>query len=492
MAGIGFELKKLFKKESVFSTLLGGIHATAVTIGPTIIVIIALNIMYMLPPYIDMVYQDKEVLSSTILYVFIFSLILASPINILLSRYMADKIYEEEYTTIFTSVETGGLLIGISVAILGIPFGYAMYTVGGLPLYYVFISYLFFAGLAFTFYYMTFITVLKEYGKITYSFLGSLIVGILVTVISVYMFDMKIVDAILLGLAIAFVLIATLLLVFIKKNFRHHSHNFKELFFYIKKDVWLIMANVFYIWGLYIHNFVFWFQSDHRIIVAKVFVSDPSYDMATYLAMLSNISILVIFVVNVETKFHTAYKAYCESIIGAGGKDIRRAKEKMIETLRRETIYIIQIQVIINIIVFLVALVILPKIGIEGLVLTIYPVMSVGYMILYLVQCFMIYLFYLDDARGAAFVGAVFLIGAFLGSLVSVHLPPGLAGLGIVFGAACGFTAAFFRIRYMLIHLDRHIYGRGKIVKQVKTLNKKHDIITVYTFTNQNEGGDSY
>lgn len=492
MAGIGFELKRLFKKEGVFSTVFAGIHATAVTIGPTLIVIIALNIMYMLPPYIEMAYRDREVLSSTILYVFIFSLILASPINIILSRYMADKIYEEEYSTIFTSVETGGILIAICVAVLGIPFGCAMYFIGDLPLYYVFVSYLFFAGLSFTFYYMTFITVLKEYGKITYSFLGSLLTGILVVIALVYLFDVAIVDAILFGLTISFALIAMLLLVFIKKTFRTHSNNFKELFQYIKKDKWLIMANMFYIWGLYIHNFVFWFLSDYKIIVVNVFISAPDYDMATYLAMLSNISILVIFVVNVETKFHTAYKAYCESIIGAAGKDIRRAKQKMIETLRKETIYIVQLQIIVNIIVYIAALVVLPKIGIEGVILSMYPVLSVGYMILYLVQCLMIYLFYLDDARGAAFVGAVFLIGTFLGSLVTVDMPPVLAGLGVVFGASCGFTAAFFRIRYMLIHLDRHVYGRDKIVKQVKTLNKKHSTTTIYSFVNKEKGGGSY
>lgn len=485
MAGIGFELKRLFKKEGVFSTVFAGVHATAVTIGPTIIVIVALNLMYMLPPYIEMAYREREVLSSTILYVFIFALILASPINIILSRYMADKIYEEDYSTIFTSVETGGALIAIGVAVLGIPFGYAMYTIGDLPLYYVFISYLFFAGLAFTFYYMTFITVLKEYGKITGSFLGSLLVGFLFVVISVFLFDVAMVDAILLGLTISFILIAMLLLMFIKKSFRHHSNNFKELFSYIKKDVWLILANVFYIWGLYIHNFVFWFLSDYKITVANVFISAPDYDMATYLAMLSNISILVIFVVNVETKFHTAYKAYCESIIGAAGKEIRRAKQKMIETLRRETIYIIQIQIIVNIIVYIAAIVVLPKIGIEGVILSMYPVLSVGYMILYLVQCFMIYLFYLDDAKGAAAVGAVFLTATLLGSLWSVYLPPALAGLGVVIGASCGFTVAFFRIRYMLIHLDKHIYGRGKIVRQIKTITKQQSTTTVYSFVNE-------
>ncbi len=490
MAGIGFELKRLFKKEGVFNTIFAGVYATAVTVGPTIIVIIALNIMYMLPPYTGVAYSDRELLSSTILYVFVFALILASPINVILSRYVADKIYEEDFDSIFSSVETGSVLIAVSVGILGIPFGCAMYFIGHLPIYYIFASYLFFAGLSFTFYYMTFITVLKEYRKITFSFLGSLAAGFLFVVVSVYWFGLSIVDAILFGLMISFLLIAMILLTFIKRSFVNHNKNSGELLIYIKKSWWLILANALYIWGLYVHNFVFWSLSDYKILVANVFQSAPTYDMATYLAMISNISVLVIFVVNVETKFHTAYKAYCESIIGAAGKDIRRAKQKMIESLRRETIYMVQIQIIVNIIVYIAALVIFPKIGIEGVALSMYPALSIGYMILYLVQCLMIFLFYLDDQKGAPLVGFAFFAGTFLGSLVTVRLSPALAGLGVFFGAACGFTAAFFRIRYKLMNLDKHIYGRGKIVKQVKRI-KKQNSVTIYSFQTMKKGGDS-
>lgn len=490
MAGIGFELKKLFKKEGVFSTIFAGIYATAVTVGPTIIVILALNIMYMLPPYIGISYHDKEVLSSTILYVFIFALILASPINIILSRYVADEIYREDYDSIFSAVETGSVLIAVFVALMGVPFGFAMYFVGNLPLYYIFMAYVFFAALSFTFYYMTFITVLKEYRKITYSFLGSLTIGVLVVLLEVYIFGISIVDAILFGLMLSFLLIAMLLLTFIKKSFVRHNHNSREIFSYIKKGWWLIFANALYIWGLYIHNFVFWFRSEYQVVVANVFISAPTYDVATYLAMLSNISILVIFVVNVETKFHTAYKAYCESVIGASGKDIRRAKQKMIETLRRETIYIVQIQAIVNIIIFIAAMAIFPKVGIGGVIMSMYPVLSIGYMLLYLVQCMMIYLFYLDDQRGAPMVGIAFFLGTFFGSLFAVKLSAPLAGLGVVIGGACGFTTAFFRIRYKLMHLDQHIYGRGKVVQQDRKIKKKGNV-TVYSFERDAKGGDN-
>lgn len=488
MAGIGFELKKLFKKEGIISTVFAGLYATVVTVGPTIMVILALNLMYFLLPYVNVAYHDREVLSSTILYVFIFSLIISSPLNIILSRYMADKIYLEEYDSILPALDTGNLILALMVALTGIPFGAAMYFVGKLPLHYVLVSYLFYAGLVFSFYYMTFITLLKEYRKITYSFLFSLFIGILFSCAAVFWWNFSVVDGILDGLAVSFNLIAVLLMARLRRNFRNHNKTSREVLQYFKKFRMLFVSNAFYTLGLYSHNFVFWFFSSYRVTVANVFVSAPVYDVVTYLAMLSNISVLVIFVVNVETKFHTAYKTYCESIIGASGKDILQAKSKMIEVLRRELLYIVQLQMIVNICVFVLIIAFAADLGITGRILTMYPVMSVAYMILYLVQSMMIFQFYLDDAGGAALVGLVFLVGTAFGSCVSVRLPAAFAGGGVLFGAFAGFTVVFFRIRNKLIHLDEHIYCRGNVgavqVKRhpFKKDKERQDKVTVYSF----------
>lgn len=491
MAGIGFELKKLFRKEGIISTVFAGVYATVVTIGPTIMVILALNLMYFLLPYTRVTYYEREVLSSTILYVFVFSLIISSPINIILSRYTADKIYQEKYDSILSALDMGNLLLALLTLLTGVPFGAAMYFIGKLPMYYVFISWLFYLGLAFTFYYMTFITLLKEYKKITYSFLFSLLIGILFSCVAVFWWDFSVMDGILDALAISFNLIAMLLMARLRRNFRDHDRKNTEVLKYFKEHWRLFASNAFYTLGLYSHNFVFWFFSSYRVTVAKVFISAPVYDVVTYLAMLSNISVLVIFVVNVETKFHTAYKLYCESVIGASGKDILKAKNNMIEVLRRELLYIIQIQMVVNICIFVLVIAFAADLGITGRILTMYPVMSLAYMILYLVQCMMIFQFYLDDAKGAAFVGFVFMAGTIAGSYIAVDFPPVFAGSGVLFGAFLGFTTCFFRIRSKLIHLDEHIYCRGNVVgveekKRFLRKNKKEqEKVVVYSFNRE-------
>lgn len=366
-----------------------------------------------------------------------------------------------------------------------------MYFKGGFSAGYILVSYLFYTGLVFTFYCMTFITLLKEYRKITYSFLFSLMLGIGFSWAAVFWWNFSVVNGILCGLALSFNLIAVFLMARLRRTFNKHNTSNREVLTYFKKYWKLFMANLFYTLGIYSHNFIFWLLSPYQVIVAKVFWTAPVYDVVTYLAMLSNLSILVIFVVNVETKFHTAYKAYCESIIGAAGKDIIKAKNKMIEVLRRELLYIIQTQMIINICVFVLVIAFASNLGIAGRILTMYPVMSVAYMIIYLLQSLMIFQFYLDDAPGALLASMLFLLGTAAGSLLSVRFTPVFAGAGVLFGAFSGFTTAFFRIRHKLIHLDEHIYCRGNISgiqtkKQLKgRKNIKPEKVVIYSFHEQ-------
>jgi len=46
MAGIGFELKKIYRKESISRGMLGVVYSSLVTIGPMILVIVAILLLY--------------------------------------------------------------------------------------------------------------------------------------------------------------------------------------------------------------------------------------------------------------------------------------------------------------------------------------------------------------------------------------------------------------------------------------------------------------
>ncbi|MDF2881616.1 MAG: hypothetical protein K0R54_2173 [Clostridiaceae bacterium] len=465
MAGIGFELKKIFRKESI-SRLAGGVvYSTLVTVGPTIIVIITIILLYSILGLTSVPYAERELLSSTILYVFIFSLLTTSPFIGIMSRYIADKIYEEKYDDILPSFYTGVFLNTITGAALGIPFMLRIIFIGKVDLIFSFVSYCFFIVMIITFYSMTYLSATKDYKIITVYY----VIGMIITFISaalLYRFGLSTIKSILYGVTLGFLIIALLEFAYMRKYFRSNSRNYKNCLHYLIDYKNICFCNFFYILGLYIHNFVFWTHPSH-VIVAESYVSMQSYDMASCLAMFTNISTIVIFTVMAETKFHDKYKEYNEAVIGKTLNDIDRAKKSMFKLLIQQISYLVGVQAIITIIIFLIANLLLPVIGFGGSVLSIYPSLTGAYFTIFLMYCNIIFMFYFNDYTGAMFTSIIFCASVLIGSILSIRLSEPFYGLGAFIGGFIGWSESFFRIQYIEKHFDEHIFCRTSLLKKV-------------------------
>ena len=100
MAGIGVKLNKIYGKNTLTTDLIGMGYSTVVTIEPMLAVIGAIVAMEYFLDFSSVEYSTRELFSCTMLYIFIFALLTASPFNSVLSRYMSDVIYEEKYEDI--------------------------------------------------------------------------------------------------------------------------------------------------------------------------------------------------------------------------------------------------------------------------------------------------------------------------------------------------------------------------------------------------------
>lgn len=464
MAGIGYELKTIFKEESI-SRLTGGIiYSTIVITGPTLIVIATILILYMVLGFLSVSYIDRELLSSTILYVFIFSLLVTSAFNGVMSRYIADKIYEEKIDDILPSFYTGVFLNTLVGAFLGIPFTLRLIFIGKVDPIFSFVSYCFFIVLIITFYSMIYLLATKDY-KIIAAFYT---IGMVVTLILAnlfYEFGLATTKSILYGITIGFLVITILQFSYMKKYFNSNSRRYKECLHYFKDYKKIGLCNFFYILGFYIHNFVFWTHPAH-IIVAKSYVSFQCYDMASCLAMFTNISTIIIFTVMAETKFHNKYQRYNEAVIGKTWNDIVETKRSMFRLLIQQVCYLTGIQAIITSLIFLISIINLPKLGFGGSVLVIYPSLAGALLAIFLMYCNIIFLFYFNDNRGAMFTSIIFCTSVLIGSIFSIRLSEPLYGLGVFLGAFIGWSFSFFRIKYIEKHFDEHIFCRTNILKK--------------------------
>ncbi len=465
MAGIGIRLNRIFSKNTITTHLYGFAYSMIVTIAPMFLVIGAIILMQLLLGFSKVGYASRELYSCTVLYIFVFALLTASPFNAVLSKYMSDVIYNETYEDILPCYYFGLVINVIFSSICAIPFCIWEHVVGKVPIYYVFTGYCGYMALVLVFYSMLYLSICKDYKKISWFFFIGMTITVLLSIILVYLFNIEVTYAMLFSLVVGFVATGCLEFALVKSYFTENSGKYKEVFEYFKKFWKLILTNFLYILGLYTHNFVFW-GTDMRMVVVDSFVCMQPYDMASFIAMFTNISASVLFIARVEMHFHERYRAYSEAVIGGRGMDIENAKSRMFRQLAEELMNLVRIQFIISVVVFFVCITLLPYLGFGGLVMKIYPCLAVGYFILFIMYSVIIFQYYYSDLTGALMTSFFFWMGTLLGSILATFLPPMWFGLGLVIGAMIGWTVAYFRIRFIEKNLDIHIFCAGNLMKK--------------------------
>jgi len=486
MAGIGVRLNRIYNKKTILTTLVGAGYSTVITVLPMFLVIGAIMAMDKLLGVSELVYSTRELYSSTVLYIFIFALVTEAPFNAVLSRYLSDVIYEETYDDILPCYYIGLLMnLGLS-CFIGIPFCIWEYVVGKVDLLFICVGYCGYVIVVMVFYSMLYLSICKAYVKITWFFVFGMVTTILSSLLMVYVFRIETTLSMLLALDLGFMLIASLEWAQIKSYFRKSSKRYKAVIQYMRKYWQLIITNFLYMLALYAHNFVFW-TSDLKMVVANSFVSAPAYDLASCMAMFTNISASIVFISRVEMKFNEKYKGYSEAVIGGRGMDIDNAKQRMFHQLTAELIQLTRIQFVIAVIIYFLVIIFLPRFGYGGQVMQIYPCLAVGYFIWFILNAAIIFQYYYSDLNGAILTGVCLVIATVAGSIVATKLPDMWFGLGFVFGALVGWTVAYFRLRTIEKTLDVHIFCNGNIMKKANGRCPSNKVFDRYALVKEQE-----
>ena len=303
MAGIGVRLNRIFEKNTLTTDFLGFAYSTVATIAPMMVIIISLVCMEVVLGFDKIGYAQRELFSCTILYIFIFALLTAAPFNAVLSRYMSDVIYEERYEDIRPCYYLGMMMNIILSCLLGIPFCIREHFVGRVSVAYVFAGFCGYISLVLVFYSMLYLSICKDYQKISWFYFLGMVEAFVCAVIMRYIFKWGVTQSMLFGMVTGFFFTAILEHALVKRYFVKSSNRYRPVLHYFRKYWQLVLTNFLYILGLYIHNFVFW-TTDLRMMVVKSFVCNQPYDMASCLAMFTNISATIIFIARVEMHFH--------------------------------------------------------------------------------------------------------------------------------------------------------------------------------------------
>lgn len=473
MAGVGISMNKIYGKQTMTTNLVGFGYSLSISVVPVISVIVAIVLMEYFLGFSKLGYIERELFSSTVLYIFIFGLIATSPFNSVLSRYLSDVIYNETYEDVMPCFYAGLFMNIVLGLMMSVPFCLWEFFVGQVDVLYVFTGFVGHLSLIFVFYSMLYLNIAKDYKRISLFFAIGMTITFLLALLLVKVCHWMVGFSMLFSLVIGLMLIALLEYALLRQYFRENSGKYREVLVYFGRFWPLVFTNFLYTLGLYVHNFVYW-NTNLATVVAESFVSAQSYDMATCLALFTNISSTAIFVSRVEMQFHDRYKAYSDAVIGGRLMDIKNAKKRMFRQLSEELMNLQRIQFIISVVVYLIMMIFMPRLGMSGLVMRFYPCLAAGYFILFIMYAELIYLYYFNDLYGALLTAVSFFVVTLLGSIMASHFDYIWYGLGVVLGGIVSWSIGYWRLRSLEGKLDIHIFCKGDIIprKSQKPSNK--------------------
>lgn len=458
MAGIGFELRKVFHKESLLSKIKGVAFASMATIGPTVTFILLLLAIRVFMDVLGVLEAAEHFFSSACLYIFVMATMISSMLNTISARFTADMLYEEKEEYIPSAMYGTVFLAVILSALFGFIMCCLLYFRYGVPLTFLAGYYLFGIMITVTYTAMTFISAIKEYMKITRSYISGILMACIMGIVF-YLLGMDAILCIVYALTIGFFVINVRLIYYVISYFQESNKKFFVFLSYYKKYPALFLSGVFYILGLYISNIIYWFLSDISEVIT-IFHVAPAYDMATFMAIIVNLPATVIFVVKVETEIFLTYKKYVSAVNNAGYEKIEKYRDIMSNTISVQLFFVYEIQLIIAVILTCLSIFFFPMIGLGGLTLDFFLLLGIAYYCIFSMYFTIVILYYFDDRKGSCVAAGVFLLVTIVAALCAVRGGVGYYALAPLLGSLAGWCIAFFRLRNVLANINARLFCR--------------------------------
>ena len=122
MAGIGFELKKLFQHTGVFASLRAFGYATVITTGPMLLGVVLLLGLMWICTFAGISKSNRELLVCMITYVLLASVTVTSFLSMIVTRFTADMLFEDRNEEVLPSFWGSALLMMVVGGILWLIF----------------------------------------------------------------------------------------------------------------------------------------------------------------------------------------------------------------------------------------------------------------------------------------------------------------------------------------------------------------------------------
>lgn len=441
MAGIGFELKKLFSRKGLIATVRAYSYATVVCAGPMLLGFLLLLLSMLMVEHAGASRQTRELAVSILTHTLLSSLTVTSLFSMLTTRFCADMIYEKNYKLLIPSFYGS---IAIMIVLGAIPYGIFLHF-AGIPLIYQVLALLFFCVLIAVWTEINYLTMLKDFRSIIIAFAVSVAAALLLAALCIWVFKIEAITAILLSVTVGYMIMMIWYFAILYKTFPEGFGTSFRFLEWIDRIPQLVFVGFFTTIGLFGHLVIMWWFSSLRVQVQGLFYGAPTYDVPAIFAFFSILVTTVNFTTSVETRFYPEYKEYF-SLFNDGGsiENIDEQEKNMIRVLSEEIGYLALKQIFSTLIFIIVGTIILPNLalGFNDEMLRIFRTLCVGYAFYAIGNSIMLISQYFSDLRGALISTGLFAAVTNILTVVFALTLNAFYGIPFVLGSMCFCVAA--------------------------------------------------
>ncbi|GAA6120275.1 exopolysaccharide Pel transporter PelG [Acidovorax sp. FG27] len=395
MAGIGFELRRMLRKDTLVSLVQAYAYAGVIGSGPWVFSIVGILLIgifsasVVVPAYLVTQFQ------TSVTYLVAGSLILTGLVQLAFTRFVSDRLFEKRRDLILPNLH--GLLLVVTAA-AGLLGTLALFLLlPNLGLLYRMLMLAGFTLMCDVWVLTILLSGMKRYKAIV----GLFALAYVLIVASALLMRPWGLEGLLGGFVLGnYVLLAGMWILVVREfnpKGRLIAFDFAE-----RKLLYpsLMAIGLLYNFGVWADKFMFWyFQPTSQPIVGALRAS-LIYDLPVFLAYLSIIPGMAVFLVRIETDFVEYYDKFYDAVRSGGSLEyIETMRDEMVYSIKQGLAEIGKIQALAVLITFVAGPALLAWLGISRLYLPLLHVQVVGAGLQVGLMAILNVFFYLDQRR---------------------------------------------------------------------------------------------
>ena len=447
MAGIGFELEKLFEKDTYTAEFSAYMAAGLILAGSWVFSVLAI-IVITLYSTADLTARNQSLLLVITTYSYAGAMLITSLFSIPVTRFIADRLYLGEADAFGPSYAAYCLIHWCAAGFIGVVF-YGMNPLNGTlrlegTLLLVACTQVWLSA--------AFIGLLRAYAFVALSFLFGY--G-LATGAAVFLGRAYGLEGYLGGFTLGLTALALMLTVHLQLEFAYpRATNFGFL-----KLVWqrpaLAGIGLFLALGTWVDKLVFWMSEEHAHAITPLLRFFPAYDMSFFLGYITVIPAYAHFLLRVETSFARHVRHIYSSLVSREPYErIHEGKRRLMETMNGDFIGLLKIQAPLSLLAVYFAPNILAYLKLPPHQSHIFQFSVMAAMGVVLVQVQVLYLIYFDLAGAALIPSGVYAGANLLLSMLSLKLGYWSYGLGHMLASLIAASAGVLVVNRCVPQLD--------------------------------------